>query len=289
MLTNRRNALKTIGLTGLYALGASAVGLHAGCSKNPPAATNTILDNPPDGNYGLNIFLHGFFFFEIIGQNLVLATPFCDGHNFGYWDYTDSVLHPFPGPPIWDALMDGGQDPKVPQAILQFSRDDLRIPAFIPPPSGDIQYAFYQKLPRPSNIAPVRAGGNIREMKRKKGNVSDSLENHCGTDYNVSLITCLQYKTSRPLGSKYLSLYAEHCKEPDYKRLNAVFATAKKTFKDFDLELDAPSAGNPIPAGNKYTNALCELDTMLKNNPCPSCRTHLIRTANCPQFGIVQQ
>jgi hypothetical protein len=71
--------------------------------------------------------------------------------------------------------------------------------------------------------------------------------------------------------------------------LNQVFGVAKGAFAaEFDLELIDDSKARFLPAPtNDDERALCEL-LRLGNNPCTEkCEVGLIRTANCPQFGVM--
>src|SRR6185312_472963 len=152
----------------------------------------------------INIYLHGYFFFEIQEdqQQLVLASPRYDMHKFGFWNDQELAWTSFEhGDFEWmKALRDGGQD-QLPNNILQFSRNDIGIKhPFIQPPDASRAYAVYFVLPRPSAITPVRDGGDLAEFPMKDGKVKRSVGNHCGDNTQLSLISCLTYEASGPVG-----------------------------------------------------------------------------------------
>jgi hypothetical protein len=252
-----------------------------------------IYDDPPCG-FDLNIFLHGFFFMEfqtLLGeQRLVVATPYTPAHHFGYWDHKDSVLHDFPSSFPWISDLQRGEKSSFPKEILKFANADIQRPVpFIPPPNSD--YAMYMSLPLPGNIVPIRYGGDIQDFKMETtGKVCQSMYKRCGYSRSLSLITCLQFKTARRLDFRNINLYAEHCKDPSSAELNDAFCKAKNVFNapQFDLHLvDEPAARTLPEPTNDDEKALCEL-LELGDNPCKTkCQVELIRTANCPQFGVL--
>jgi hypothetical protein len=250
----------------------------------------------------INIYLHGFFFTEIQGNNLVIASPKHDMHNFGYWDHQQNSFLPFPSPsgsfPWINFLMQGQQDYFCP-GILQFSRKEIGVPDnkfFIELPED--QYKVYLKLPIPNNITSVRAGGNMKEISMDtSGKVAKSIYSHCGDDTDLGLITCLTYFSSVNIGFTDISFYAEHCHAPDISGIESLFHDAHIVFPYFDLEFASFNPGKILPGpADENEMTLCEAGARLKNNPCMSADEYrtvqnnmippLLRTANCPQFGI---
>lgn len=249
----------------------------------------------------INIFLHGFFFTEAQDNKLVIASPKYEMHNFGYWNDQEVTWTAFPASPFsWiQALRDGGKQ-DFPNDILQFSRKDLGLKTpFIPAPGNGVEYAVYIELPHPSDIQSVRDGGNINELLMVKGGkVEGSVHGHCGTNHKMSLITQLLYKANGPIGFTDINFYAEHCKEPGWKELDALFVLTKTVLHEFDLRITGIDGGEKLPdPGPDNEKTLCELGAQLRKNPC-KCdpvkqsraeqKMPLIRTANCPQFGISQ-
>jgi hypothetical protein len=253
----------------------------------------------------ISIYLHGFFFSEIQGDQLVIASPPHKMHNFGYWDHQQNDLKPYPVYPntfSWIPALRQGQQDTFPTDVLRFTRSDLSMPKgewFISAP-GD-QYAFYVKLPLPADIISVRPGGNLSEIGMDlKGKVATSIKKQLPGSPNLSLITCLQYVANGPIGFTDISFFGEHCAPPDMVMLNILFRDAQRVLPRFDLTLLKLNPGPklPGPGGDENLMKLCEAGTKLKHNPCPPCvptiaqqadaPAPLIRTANCPQFGIVQ-
>jgi hypothetical protein len=250
----------------------------------------------------INIFLHGYFFTEAQADKLVIASPKYDMHMFGYWDDQQLTWKAFPSTPFtWIQQLRGGGEADFPDDTLQFSRDNLGLKTpFIPPPGGGVEYAVYIELPFPSRIDSVRDGGNINEFLMKKGGkIEGSVHGHCGTNHEMSLITQLVYVANGPIGFTDINFYAEHCMEPDWKELNDLFTKTKAVFPQFDLWLTGPIKGKKLPGPDSDNEkTLCELGAKLNGNPCvcdPKKQDRskkdpapLIRTANCPQFGVVQ-
>lgn len=250
-----------------------------------------IYDTPPSG-FDLNVFLHGFFFMEFQNGRLIVASPATEVHKFGYWDHNDYSLHDIPpsGSFSWITELQPGRTKKFPKEVLRFANSDIRASGpFIP--SQSEKHKIYMDLPLPGNIAAIREGGFLDDLRMdENGKVCQSMYKRCGRGRRVSLISCLQYKTSQGLGFKNISIYAEHCREPHKDDLNYVFGVAKDAFApEFDITLIAEPPERMLPKP-KYDDekALCELPK-LGNNPCTQqCDYKLIRTANCPQFGVVQ-
>lgn len=244
----------------------------------------------------INVYLHGFFFIETSKDKLVIASPKYDMHNFGYWDDQERAWHTFPNSPFsWiKALQDGGKQ-DFPKDILQFSRDDLGLKrSFIQPPDAIRQYAVYLELPLPADITSARDGGDLSEFHMKDGKVKKSVSGHCGDNTPLCLLSRLTYVASGPVGFNAINFYAEHCMAPGSDDLNLLFDKTREVLPDFDLKLVGLGQGRTLEkpdSDNEET--LCELGSSLKENPCDAtkCRQmhhELLRTANCPQFGIVQ-
>jgi hypothetical protein len=254
----------------------------------------------------INIYLHGFFFTEIQGSNLVIASPKHDMHKFGYWDHQQNLFLPFPATSDsfpWINFLKQGQQDYFRSGILQFSRKEIGVPDnmfFIGLPAD--HYKVYITLPLPKDITSVRAGGNIKEISMdRSGKVAQSIYTHCGEDTDLGLITCLTYVSTANIGFTDISFYAEHCHAPDISGIKYLFQDAQLVFPSFDLKFTAFNPGKPLPAEQNDENlmTLCEAGARLKNNPCkpsmpvgedratknPMIGT-LLRTANCPQFGI---
>lgn len=248
----------------------------------------------------INIFLHGYFFTEAQDEKLVIASPKYDMHMFGHWDDQEQTWTPFPASPFtWiDALRDGGKQ-DFPGDVLLFSRGDLGLKQpFIQPPGIGREYAVYIELPLPSDIQSVRDGGNINELLMVKGGkIEGSVHGHCGTNHQLALITQLVYTANGPIGFTDINFYAEHCMEPSWKELDELFVKTHDVFPEFDLRITGLAGGKKLPKpGPDNEMTLCELGAKLRDNPCVCGPTHqdlamkdpapLIRTANCPQFGI---
>jgi hypothetical protein len=290
-----------------------ALGTSFGLQKSnqaPPGKQGSAQQSAqmPPGKQGgapLDIYLHGFFFTEIMGNNLVIASPEYNDHICAYWDHSDNILHPPPSdldtqPFSWISALDtSGTKSTFPGDILQFSRGDLGANGpIISPPDLRHRYAWYLKLPLPADITGVRAGGNRQEINMSSNSrIANSVDGHwkSGGKKALSLITHLRYNTTSSIGISSINLYAEHCAEPGYKDLNDLFNQTLKVISKFDLQLSPFTEGPCLtcPPGDDY-KAICELGTTVTNNPCAPCNScparcpKLIRTANCPQFGIVQ-
>lgn len=248
----------------------------------------------------VDIFLHGFFLVEVVGGKLVLASPEYNDHVFGYWDHTDKILH---APPLWSspfpwiaALDTSGSANTFPDDLLHFSREAVG-PAngpFINPPDLRHRYAWYLELPLPSKISGVREGGNIAELVIPKGNhVGDSVKKHCGPTGNLKLITCLHYNKVKSVNVSRVNLYAEHCDEPTVADLNDLFSQTSKEIPNFDFVLTGINEGKQLDCPKTDDEkALCELGKAVSPNPCSPCPCppphRMLRTANCPQFGVTQ-
>ncbi|HEX7286182.1 MAG TPA: hypothetical protein VF532_08370 [Candidatus Angelobacter sp.] len=250
----------------------------------------------------LDIFLHGFFLIEVQGKNLVIASPKYEDHVFGYWDHTDRKLHtpppvnstaPFP----WIAALDTkGNADKFPKSLLHFGRGAVGSGTgpFIPPPDDKHLYKWYLRLPLPAQIRGVRQGGNISEMAMSSNSkIAKSVYDHCGYNKKLKLITRLRYNTVTPVNISSINLYAEHCSPPNFGDLNKLFCETAKLMPAFDFGFsDKPKDGAHLPCPHRFDEkALCELNSYLADNPCKKdcpCPPGLdmIRTANCPQFGI---
>jgi hypothetical protein len=247
----------------------------------------------------LDIFLHGFFFTEILGSKLVIASPEYNDHVFAYWDHTDNTLHappPASSPFTWVSALDpSGSANSFPSDLLHFSRQSVGSgdEPFIVPPDLKHRYAWYLELPLPSKIVGVRDGGNISEFVIPMGNhVGESVKKHCGPTGNLKLITCLHYNTIRSVNVSRVNFYAEHCNKPKVVDLNDLFAQTSKELPKFDFVFADIKEGQSLPcAKTDDEKLLCELGTV-SPNPCSPCSCpppkEMIRTANCPQFGIVQ-
>jgi hypothetical protein len=251
----------------------------------------------------IRIYLHGFFFTEVQGDNLVIASPYHNMHAFGFWDHQQNFLQPFPASSNtfpWIQQLRQGQANSFDKDLFQFTRADLGMGSsevFINLPSS--QYPAYVTLPLPEEIKGIRAGGNITEFGMDtSGKVAKSIIKHCGSPADLSLIVRLTYMSSGQIGFTDISFFAEHCSPPDKDMLNTLFDDARKVFPNFDLTLLKLNSGKPLPgAGDDNERKLCEAGKRLKNNPCPPCTdlvssarlpgVPLLRTANCPQFGIV--
>jgi hypothetical protein len=248
----------------------------------------------------IRIFLHGFFFVEVqqvpdTGKNtLVIASPKHDPmmHKFGYWNDHDMSWQPFPAPgstfPWIAALQDRGKQ-NFPKDILQFSRNDLGLTTnFIDKPPA--RYGVYIDLGvLPSKITSLRDGGDLVELPMQDCNVKKSISSHCGAQ--LKLVTCLTYQISNPVGFNDINLYASHCKSPEIGEINTLFDETRLVQPAFDLKLASRQLPGP---SSKNENTLCELGNTLKDNPCSAVdcsgpmRIMMLRTANCPQFGITQ-
>jgi hypothetical protein len=239
----------------------------------------------------INIYLHGYFFTEAQDDKLVIASPPYTMHKIGYWDDAEMSWRPFPKPFQWiPALRDGGKQ-DFPDDILHFSRKDLGLSKpFIPPDAG--QYGVYIELPLPSDIRSVRDGGDLGEFQMQDGKVAESVTHLCGSNARLSLVTWLLYKSSGVLGFTDINFYAEHCLAPGAADLKGLFEETRKVLPNFDLHLTDLGGGRDL-SGPSTDNekTLCELGPTLKNNPCTDQDCHaikpmLVRTANCPQFGV---
>jgi len=250
----------------------------------------------------INIYLHGFFFTEIQGNELVIASPKHNMHKFGFWDHQQNELQAFPAAPTplpWFKSLTQGQQDQFPNDILRFSRTDIKVPVdkfFIAPPGN--QYQVYFRLPVPANITSVRPGGNMREIGMDRSMVAQSIQKRCGTGIDLSLITCLTYSAIGNIGFTDISFFAEHCAAPNILQIQALFADTKLVFPYFDLVFTAFNPGGKLPgSADENEMTLFEAGKKLSNNPCLGWTAQqrkeehlmppLIRTANCPQFGVM--
>ncbi len=248
----------------------------------------------------IHIFLHGFFFAEVQQipgtpkNKLVIASPKHDPmmHKFGYWDDHDMSWQRFPSPTVtfpWIAALQDGGKQKFPNDILQFSRQELGLKTNFIDKSSD-QYAVYVDLGvLPSGITSLRDGGDIVELPMQDCKVKTSIGNHCGTQ--LKLVTCLTYQVPNPVGFNNINFHAEHCMPPGMGEINTLFDETRLVQPAFDLKLSC----RQLPkASSNNERTLCELGNTLTNNPCSGAdcagpmTTLMIRTANCPQFGITQ-
>lgn len=248
----------------------------------------------------IRIFLHGFFFIEVQQipntqkKTLVIASPKHDPamHKFGYWDDHEVTWKQFPNPDStfsWIAALQEGDKQQFPNDILQFSRDNLGLKANFIDRSAD-QYAVFIDLKKlPLAITSLRDGGDLSELPMQDGNVKKSIANHCGPQ--LKLVTCLTYEVANSVDFNEINLYAAHCMAPGIGEINTLFDETRLVQPAFDLKFGLRQL--PAPSSNNE-RTLCELGDALANNPCHAldCSSsetiRMLRTANCPQFGITQ-
>lgn len=312
MSLDRRSLLKILALSPLY------------LSTMRINALYRILNKLPS-NTDTNLVFHGFFFFDFQPGVLVVASPAYSDHNFLFRDKDEYSLHEMPQEAVdlRDKLKAGPATPVWPGEILYFNKKEAKLDVPLVPSSYDSKkHGSLLILPYPENIAAIRYGGTTDEFMLS-GNIAKYLK--LPSDKNLGLITCLQYNKKVNLDFSTRHYYAEHCKTPGNRGMVDMFNAARDAFggdfkKGFDLNMTQTKLSrrekaeyrkrlNAIPDDDYNDEAALRELRYVQGNPCnpfpaalqaksrdkklhsksPENHLHkeLIRTANCPQFGMV--
>jgi hypothetical protein len=286
MTLDRRDFLKMVGAGSFVFLSRSSIGA-------PVVGTNGPC-------HCVNIVLHGFFFMEFQGNNLLVASPPHDKHQFYYQD-AGGALQKLSGLIDLTGPLQSGRKTKFPNTILQFSRKDIKLtrPSFIDNGQPD-RYACLLRLPWPEDIVALRRGA-VADLNPQSGNVASSIKRLCAL--NVATVTRLKYfaKSSPPFTTR--NYFAEHCHMPKACEVNAAFDSARNVFgKEFDLTIsgvDCISLPPDKPGDLPDEMSLDDERALEEVAPCPEekcppppcpvgkvCLTS-VEVATCPTFGVI--
>lgn len=274
------------------------------------ALLRAIVAPPPASTVFL--FFHGFFFFDVQSINgkdaLLVGAPYYKYHKFLHRDQGANQLDPIPQQ-VWDLTTDltgATVMPKWPREILNFSKSGIMHD--VVPRTWSSAFGCILVLPCPSAIKGIRDGGDITDFTMG-GNIASRISAVSGP--NLSLITRLQYTSST---RKTHHFHAEHCDIPNEDEIAEMLNTARSAFggefqKKFDLTMTRIPVTSASTAATDDEKNLPDLAGMT-GNPCkslpqPSRSTgqsqqirkspkgaarnsekRLIRTANCPMFGM---
>jgi hypothetical protein len=294
---NRRNMIKLLSLTSI------GLGLTSSRKMNLRAFGSPLFGP------SIKIFLHGFFFVDVQNSLLVVGAPDHPNHHFLFRSDGDTKLTDIPMSvqDFQGKLTPAGNRPQWPKSILNFPKATVGLD----PKAIDTVWSNSLRclllLPFPNRITPHRNGGSLSDFTLG-GNVGNAIRASC--DQNLSLSLSLEYDSSNGLDFQTRHYYAEHCDTPNDDEIADMLLHARNAFgpkfkQQFDLQMThIPTTGvaiNPTPE----EQTLGELSG-LGNNPCPALADNLkktrnkmldgltpeqrqeflVRTANCPMFGM---
>lgn len=314
MLIERRSVLNMLMLTPAYLYAARVMGI---------SPTLDIQDGIP-GGADVNLVFHGFFFFDFQTDALVVSSPSYQDHNFLFRDEDVDDLNDMPQEALnyTTQLKWGPATPAWPDAILHFNKSEAKLDVPLIPRTFDAKkHGSLLILPYPERVVAIRYGGTTDELTLG-GNIAQYIKRP--SDKILGLITCLQYFKKANLDFDTRHYYAEHCIPPGNTGVASALKAARDAFggdfnKGFDLTVTQTELSKAQKAvyrrrlkaipEDDYNDeaALLELRNV-GHNPCkpfparlptssldkkapsmhkPPKHPELIRTANCPQFGMV--
>jgi hypothetical protein len=243
----RRDVIKTLALSPLL----------VNNSLRAFSSTRSFWQSPPPNQ--VFILLHGLFFLEYKGNNLVVTAPQVVDHDYqiGTPDNDGSDLQPIQGQtsldfsdPKMGLVGDKAFTRRFPPELLQFSKKETGV--------GDLTgpFRFRCVLPCPLDIVPLRNGPRS-DFRCVPGGIFLSMNKHPGEQ--ISIVTCLVYTGSiakiHPTSTNRCHFYAEPDFATGIEHTNQALAEAKLVFAHwdkFDLQLDttklSPEALHTVPA-----------------------------------------
>ncbi|HEY2915200.1 MAG TPA: hypothetical protein VGK21_17680 [Candidatus Angelobacter sp.] len=297
---NRRSSIKLLSLS------------LAGFSLRP--ARNAIFKafggTPPKAP--VKIFLHGFFFIDVQDQKLglVVAAPFHPNHHFVFRSDGETQFVDIPMSVIdfQENLKSSSTSLAWPKSILNFEKAKVGLDRQVITRVWSNTLGCLLLLPWPDRIVAHRNGGKLAEFKLG-GNVGKVIQNSCNPALSLSI--SLEYDDSTGLPFRKRHYYAEHCDVPNDDEIADMLRVAKQAFgpkfaSKFDLQMTHIPGTPATVTSDPDEQTLGELSG-ISNNPCPPLpadqkdaqqklmeglteaqkeQFFMIRTANCPMFGM---
>ena len=283
---DRRNLLKTLTIAPFFSLEKSEASAMA-----PPFATDIYL------------FLHGFFFMEFQGNQLIITAPEVGDHDYRIGQPDKALLKPVPSNTTldWTGTLTGDNlctSRGFAIETLQFSKAITGV--------GDLKGAFHFRviLPCPFAFYPLRKGP-AGEFPGK-GNVWNDIYSRLkgSGSKDIALVTCLKYQGSiDPYWPRSSSPYRYHLyAEPDCKleleHTRHALSESKQLFANsgaFDLDIDVNSTLTRVDAkkpDDEYPGTLSGFSTDDEKNlaevlNASYCAQRAVNVANCGQYGIL--
>ncbi|HLJ90343.1 MAG TPA: hypothetical protein VKZ53_26270 [Candidatus Angelobacter sp.] len=224
----------------------------------------------------VNILIHGLFFFEFIGGNLVLKSPKVEGHEIKAGrgclidlpvgtnlDLTQSDLEP-------------GSQNAFPGSMLVIQRSVV----------GELNenYSLRMQLPLPEEILTARHADRQPVFETCNGTTCSIFSTTSGK--NFGLLTCLRYRNKIPSATTTFIFHAGHSGKPCLTHANRAYKDARSLFKNpkgFDIQFGKLGTAvgfddlGPWGISKDDQKTLWERKQELPQGPEP---------INCMMFGI---
>jgi len=185
-----------------------------------------------------NILLHGLFFLQYQGDQLIVLAPYHKKHEFKKRpQHQQPPLDPLNDEEAFANLIPHNIKQAFPPSMPQFDKNETGVGDLVPKQKPEKNYRCQMVLPWPLDIDVIRTRGRMRDLKPMlTSRVGDNILKYSGP--GLGLVTVLHYETPDP--GFTISCFAEHMKPANTNEVNDALKDAGKLFANeskFDLRL----------------------------------------------------